>query len=194
MPIIGHGDIASVLSDREDRIYFASGVSNSQETRGSEYTREIELLADQDTSMHLVYFSSLCIFYSDTRYSQHKRMMEGIVKNNFKHHTIVRMGNITWGKNPHTLINFIKNKIKNREPFEVLDVYRYVVDKEEFLHWIDMIPECSCEINIVGRRMMVKDIVKEYCWPWTASDWRDYGESFGNHTFTQLPVYVEDCG
>lgn len=184
MPIVGRGDIASVLSDREDRIYFASGVSNSQETRGSEYTREIELLADQDTSMHLVYFSSLCIFYSDSRYAQHKKMMEDIIKSNFKHYTILRMGNITWGKNPHTLINFIKNKIKNREPFEVQDIYRYVVDKDEFLYWIDMIPEWSCEMNVVGRRMLVKDIVKEYCWPWTVSDWRDYGESFGNHTFT----------
>lgn len=192
--IVGHGDIASVLTDREDRVYFASGVSNSQETRESEYQREIDLFLTllQGPSIsplhpprrkHVVYFSSLCIFYSDSRYAQHKKKMEKLVRDLFKFYTIIRMGNITWGTNPFTLINFIKNKIRSRELFEIQDVYRYVVDKDEFLYWIDMIPEWSCEINIVGRRMKVKDIVKEFCWPWTFSDWRDYGESIGNHTF-----------
>lgn len=163
--IIGHGDIASVLTDREDRTYFASGVSNSSETRESEYYREAELLLGQDKSKYLVYFGSLSIFYSDCRYARHKRMMENLVRKNFEHYTIIRMGNIIWGENPNTLINFIRNKIRNREPFEIQDVYRYVTDKEEFLHWIDLIPDFSCELNIVGRRMKVKDIVKEYCYP-----------------------------
>ncbi len=187
MSIIGHGDIASVLSDREDRIYFASGVSNSKETKESEYEREKGLLLTQNhfpEGGHLVYFSSLSVFYSNSRYTLHKKEMEELVKLNFHPYTIIRMGNITWGTNPYTLINFIKNKIRNREPFEIQDVYRYIVDKDEFLYWIDMIPEWPCEMNIVGRRMLVKDIVKEYCWPWTVSDWRDYGKSIGNHTFT----------
>ena len=164
--IIGNGDIASVLKDREDRIYFASGVSNSQEDRDSEYYREMELLRVQDNSKHLVYFSSLCVFYSDNRYSQHKKEMETLVRGWFKKYTIVRVGNITWGDNPHTLINFMRNKIKNREPFDIQDVYRYIVDKNEFLHWVDMIPDFNCEMNITGRRIKVIDIVKEYCWPW----------------------------
>lgn len=164
--IIGHGDIASVLSDREDRLYFASGVSNSSETRESEYQREIDLLWEQDISKHLVYFGSLSIFFSDTRYTHHKRKMEFLVKGSFEHHTIIRMGNITWGVNPNTLINFITNKIRNREPFEIQDVYRYVVDKEEFLHWIDLIPDFSCEMNITGERLTVREIIKRYCYPW----------------------------
>ena len=178
--ILGHGDIASVLTDRDDRLYFASGVSNSQETRESEYRREIDLLLSllQGPSVsplhppkkeHLVYFSSLSVFYSDSRYVRHKIEMEKAVKI-FRPYTIIRMGNITWGDNPHTLINFIKNKIRNREPFEVQDVYRYIIDKEEFLHWINLIPDWSCEINIPGRRMKVRDIVREYCYPWGKFD------------------------
>ena len=93
--------------------------------------------------------------------------MEDWVRKLFPNYTILRVGNITWGNNPHTLINFIKNKIKSREPFEVQDVYRYIVEKDEFLYWINMIPEWNCEMNITGKRMLVKDIVKEYCWPWT---------------------------
>ena len=168
--ISGHGDIASVLTDRDDRNYFASGVSNSGELRESEYYREAELLLRQDRSQHLVYFGSLSIFYSDCRYARHKRMMENLVRKNFEHYTIVRMGNITWGKNPNTLINFIQNKIRNREPFEIQDVYRYVVDKEEFLHWIDLIPPWNCEMNVTGRKMLVRDIVKQYCYPWGTLD------------------------
>ena len=37
--IIGKGDIASILIDREDVIFFASGVSNSSEIRQSEFER-----------------------------------------------------------------------------------------------------------------------------------------------------------
>ena len=88
--------------------------------------------------------------------------MEGLVKKTFKHYTIVRIGNISWGSNPNTLINFLRNKIKNKQPYEVRSVYRYVVDKDEFLYWIKMIPDWNDTMNIMGRRLLVKDIVKEY--------------------------------
>lgn len=168
--IVGNGDIASVLTDREEIIYFASGVSNSSEARESEYQREMKLLISLPQYSHVVYFSSLSVFYSNTRYTIHKRRMEDLVKSYFFPSTILRIGNIAWGTNPHTLINFISNKIRTREPFEVQDVYRYVLEKDEFLHWIDLIPEWSCEMNIIGRRMKVKDIVKEYCYPWGKSN------------------------
>lgn len=159
--IIGNGDIASVIPDREDRLFFASGVSNSQETRRSEYEREKKLLLQQDKHRHIVYFSSLAIFYSDVLYVQHKKRMENLIKKRFKHWTIVRIGNITWGMNPHTIINFFKEKIARKESFEIRDKYRYIIDQEEFLHWISLIPDWNCEFNITGRRMKISEIVKE---------------------------------
>lgn len=159
--ILGDGDIAGVIKDREDRLYFASGVSNSQETRRTEYEREKKLLLAQDKHRHLVYFSSIAILYSDTLYAQHKRRMENLVKKRFRSHTIVRLGIITWGKNPHTIINFIKYCLKNNKKFEIKDVYRYVVDKDEFLHWLDLIPDWACELTVSGRRMKVGQIVEE---------------------------------
>lgn len=164
--IAGHGDIVGAIADRPDLLFFASGVSNSSEIRESEYRREIELLWHQDHSMHIVYFSSLCIFYSDSRYASHKRTMEDLVKWWFNRYTIMRLGNITWGTNPHTLINFIRNQIRNRQSIEIQDAYRYIVDREEFQHWLGKIPNWSCEINVPGRRMKVRDIVREYCYPW----------------------------
>ena len=182
--IVGRGDIASVLVDREDWYFFASGVSNSQETRESEYNRELELLLKQDKSKHLVYFSSLCIFYSDSRYALHKRFMEAAIKIIFKKYTIIRLGNITWGDNPHTLINFFINKIRKNEMCEIHDVYRYVVEEDEFLHWMDKIPEWNCEMNITGTPMKVLEIVFKYC----LGDW--YAKVINDNSISELPV----CG
>ena len=117
--IVGNGDIASALKDRKGYLFFASGVSNSQEKRESEYKRERELLLKQDKKKHIVYFGSLSVFHSNTRYAKHKLKMENLVKTNFKHYTIFRVGNISWGTNPHTLINFIRNKIKNKEKWKI---------------------------------------------------------------------------
>lgn len=162
--IIGNGDIASALKevDRDNLLFFASGVSNSLEDRESEYDREVKLLVEQDSNKHCVYFSSLSVFYSTTRYAMHKLIMESKVKLRFETYTIIRLGNITWGDNPHTLINFIRNRIKKGKPFEVQDTYRYIVDKDEFLHWMSMIPDWNCEMNITGRRMKVAEIVRQY--------------------------------
>lgn len=155
MSVVGNGDIASVLP-KSHLLFFASGVSNSQEYHKSEYQRELDLLMSQDKWAHIVYFSSLAIFYSDTRYAQHKRAMELTIKQNFHYYTIVRIGNITWGTNPHTLINYLKS-----HPYaEVRDEYRYIVGKEEFLHWVNLIPDWNCELNIPGKMMKVIDIVQ----------------------------------
>lgn len=161
--IVGNGDIASVLPDNKDLLFFASGVSNSNETRESEYQREKDLLLSQDKRSHVVYFGSLSVLYADTRYANHKREMEILVKQEFFRYTIFRVGNITWGTNPHTIINHFRNQLAKGKPIRIEDTYRYIIDKDEFLHWIDLIPEWSCEMNIPGRRMKVAQIVDEYC-------------------------------
>lgn len=158
MPIIGDGDIASVLPDMSKLLFFASGVSNSQCEDESEYRREIDLLTQQNRIYHIVYFSSLAVFYSDTRYAQHKRDMEDIVKSNFPRYTIIRLGNILWGDNPHTLINYLKAHPKAK----IRDEYRYVCSREEFLHWIFLIPPWNAEMNITGERLKVKEIKEKY--------------------------------
>jgi len=72
--IIGNGDLAQALKKvKVDALFFASGVSNSSETRESEYQREKDLLLRQGKSKRLVYFSSLSIFYNKTRYTDHKK-------------------------------------------------------------------------------------------------------------------------
>lgn len=156
--VVGHGDIASVLPDRDDLLFFASGVSNSQETRRNEYNREEDLLLQQDPDCHIVYFSSLAMFYSDTQYARHKMLMECLIKEHFSTYTIIRIGNILWGDNPNTLINYLAT----HPEAEIRDEYRYVISVEEFLHWISLIPGWSCEMNCPGRMMKVQEIVDTY--------------------------------
>jgi hypothetical protein len=157
--IIGHGDIALVLPDRSDLTFFASGVSNSQETRDSEYQREFSLLARQDRGTRLVYFSSLSVFYSDSKYASHKRAMEATIRKFQKKYTIIRLGNISWGINPHTLINYLRA----HPEAELRNEYRFIVEPDEFLFWINLIPPWNCEMNVPGKRMLVKEIYEKYC-------------------------------
>jgi hypothetical protein len=156
--IIGNGDIASVLPEKKGLLFFASGVSNSQETKESEYRREKDLLMSQPKDKHIVYFGSLSVFYSDTKYAQHKLEMEKLIKENFEHWTIMRLGNIDWGVNPNTIINNFRDRKMRGEEIELQDGYRYICDKEEFLHWVGMIPEWNCEMNVPGKRMTIKEI------------------------------------
>lgn len=155
--IVGDGDLAGVLP-QDDKLYFASGVSNSKETRLSEFKREVDLLLEQPKSAHIVYFSSIGVLDGNSHYYRHKRYMEVLIKETFPTYTIIRIGNIDWGINPHTLINYLRA----HPEAEIQDVYRYIISKEEFLYWVDKIPAWSCELMIVGRRLKIKEIRDEY--------------------------------
>lgn len=156
--IIGKGDIATALNDREDVIFFASGVSNSKETSPDAFQRELRLLMNQPKDKHIVYFSSLCIYYAKTEYARHKRIMENTIRNHWPGYTIVRIGNIEWGSNPHTLINYLKANPEAR----VQNVNRHIISLGEFWYWMDLIPvPGKNEMNIPGRMVYVPDLMKE---------------------------------
>jgi nucleoside-diphosphate-sugar epimerase len=159
--IIGQGDIAQQLwrADKPFITFFASGVSNSKQQDETEYQREISLLLKQPKDQHLVYFSSLCIYYSQTRYAQHKVAMERLIKENFQTYTIVRLGNITWGRNPNTVINFFKWKHCNKEAPQLEDGYRFVITDSEFCYWMQHLPiGIKNEMNIPGEMVSINEI------------------------------------
>jgi hypothetical protein len=160
--IVGTGDIASVLNDRDGAIFFAAGVSNSSEKRESEFNREYELLNKQDKNKCIFYFSSIAIddISKNSEYLQHKRRMELFIKSNFENYNIIRIGNITWGTNPNTFINYIRNKIKNGEPVEIKDEYKYMIDKEQLVLLADNLPLIGQnQISVFGRMAKVKELI-----------------------------------
>lgn len=159
--VIGKGDIAQQLwrVDKPFVTFFASGVSNSRQEDEKEYEREIALLMKQPKDQHLVYFSSLCIYYSQSRYAQHKAQVERLIKDSFQTYTIVRLGNITWGRNPNTIINYFRGQhYKKKEP-RIEEGHRFVITESEFCYWMQHLPiGIKNEMNIPGEMVSINEI------------------------------------
>ena len=118
--IIGNGILANAIRfyDREDVIFFASGVSNSLEKNPAEFEREISLLKsvmNQHPDKKLIYFST-CSIYDASKtaspYVMHKLTIEKIIEEQHSNFIIFMVGNaVGRGGNPNTLINFLKSSI-----------------------------------------------------------------------------------
>lgn len=138
--IVGRGLLASVFDpvviDSANAVVFASGVSNSQETRPEAFERERRLLSDalsQDAG-RLVYFSTCSVadaHRTATPYVQHKLAMEGMVRQRSRA-MVLRLPQVVGRtENPHTLTNFLVSRIRNGQPFEVWrDAKRCLIDAE----------------------------------------------------------------
>jgi len=160
--IIGQGNISTAIIDRKDVTFWCSGVSNSAETRYSEFERESDMLINyslQNQMCHLVYFSSLSIYRDNNPYNEHKKRMEKIVRSRFLSYTIVRVEVIEWGRNATTIHNVFRHMISVGVEPEIQDTFRYVLSKDEFQYWLSLIPVGEKnEMNIPGVRRSIKEI------------------------------------
>ena len=158
--IIGNGDIAKVLNDREGALFFASGISNSQLITKEGMIREIDLLMKQDETSCAFYFSTISIYTHFNGYTMHKENMENIIRRKFKNYNIIRLGNIDWGTNPNTFLNNLRGKKARGEPFEIRDEYKFMISKEQLLLITDNLPLTGQnEINIFGDMKKVIDLI-----------------------------------
>ncbi len=158
--IVGYGDIASVLMDRDGALLFASGVSNSSCCDHLKFQREIDLLMSQDKNLCCFYFSSINVEKKNTSYFRHKFIMEEIVRDNFPNYNIVRLGNILWGTNPFTFINYLKDRKRKGMPYKVKDEYKFVIDEKSFVMIVNNLPlEGQNTISVFSRMAKVKDLI-----------------------------------
>lgn len=140
--VIGNGLIGTAFSDlaksRSDLVIFASGVSDSNETSESEFSREEDLL-QQTMSKHpekkIVYFSTCSIIKippSHSPYVEHKLHMEEIVKT-CSSYLIIRLPNVVGnGGNSNNLVNFLIDKIRKGENIDVWkNSYRNIIDLDD---------------------------------------------------------------
>lgn len=163
--IIGTGDIAKVLTDRAGVILFAAGVSNSQCVDEYEYLREKKLIESLSLNTGcFFYFSSISIFFKTSRYTKHKQEMEELVRRMYRHHNIIRLGNITWGSNPNTFLNYIKNMKNNNKPYVIKDELKFMIDKHQLNYVIAGLPIDSygCTISLFGDAVKVEDAIEKY--------------------------------
>ncbi|NIF05484.1 hypothetical protein F3J23_08525 [Chryseobacterium sp. Tr-659] len=146
--IIGTGLIANALKDIDtnDTLYFASGVSNSLETRDSEFEREFSLLKttyEQHKEKKFIYFSTLSIHDQSKQkspYVIYKKNIEEYIKNNIENFLILRIGNIVGhGGNPNTLFNFLKTQITHKNTFALhLKAKRLLLDIEDISKFLEL--------------------------------------------------------
>lgn len=139
--IIGNGIIANAVKsyDKDSIVFFASGVSNSLETRPSEFEREFSLLKTvlaENKGKKIIYFSTLSIHdqsKQNSLYVLHKKAIEDHIKIGADHFLIVRIGNIVGkGGNPNTLFNFLTSRIRNQDQFTLhLKARRLLLDIDD---------------------------------------------------------------
>jgi nucleoside-diphosphate-sugar epimerase len=139
--IIGSGLLARAFSlrfrDDPEVIVFASGVSNSLETRITEFQRERDLLrtALAASASRLVYFGSCAVgnlAEPPSPYLAHKRAMEEMVLES-GHGLVFRLPQVVGRTdNPSTLGNFIYDCISTGRPFTVWrNAERNLIDVED---------------------------------------------------------------
>lgn len=126
--IVGNGLIASLFknSDREDTLFFASGVSNSLETHRAQFLREENLIlktVQENPEKLFVYFSTCSIYDSSktgSHYVLHKLKMEQMIAEKCEKYLVLRVSNAVGnGGNPNLLMNYLTRSVKNGETINV---------------------------------------------------------------------------
>jgi nucleoside-diphosphate-sugar epimerase len=126
--VVGTGMLAkafSMFTKNEEYLIFASGVSNSLENSKTAFQREQDLILkkiSENPDKTFIYFSTCSMFdpaARDSMYVRHKLAMEELIVNKAGKFRIFRITQIVGKTNNNTLINFLVNKIRNQELFEV---------------------------------------------------------------------------
>lgn len=139
--IVGNGLIASLFTecDQENIIFFASGVSNSLETKKEEFLREENLIKKtiaENPNKVFIYFSTCSIYDSskaESQYVLHKLKIEQIIIQLCPQYLILRLSNAVGnGGNPNLLMNYLVRSVKNNEIINVhTKATRNLIDVED---------------------------------------------------------------
>ena len=152
--IIGKGLIAKAFekyNDNDNVIIFSSGVSNSSETKESEFEREESLLREYlSLNKKLIYFSTVSVVDGSLKspYINHKVKMEKLISDNHSNYLIFRLP-IVIGNNANkiTFFNSLKDKINNGEELKVFNVSRYLIDVDDLSNTLPILIDDENEKN-----------------------------------------------
>ena len=173
--VVGNGLLAKAFAgfgSRRDVVIFASGVSNSMETRAAAFEREralLEVTRRSHPQALLVYFGTCSVDDPDragTPYVQHKLAMEALLAGSGSPWIVLRLP-LAIGpehRSP-TLANFLHDCIMRGERFEVwVRSTRYPVDVDDVVRigsrFIAQRPLWRRPINIALRSFLVLDFVR----------------------------------
>jgi nucleoside-diphosphate-sugar epimerase len=116
-------------------VIFCSGVSNSTETRKSEFEREIDLLKKHlSVTYRFVYFSTISVVDGSytTNYVEHKTAVERFISSSHNDFIIFRLPLVVGHEaNKYTFFKNLSDKIYRGEDLEVRTVSRYLIDIDD---------------------------------------------------------------
>lgn len=172
--VIGSGLLANNMScfgENPEVLIFASGVSNSKETREYEFQREFDLLSSfLDDTKKLVYFSTCGVLYhcsEESPYVKHKKKMEEFIKSSFKNYLICRLPNVVGkSENPHTSFNYFKSRIIEGTEITIeKNTTRYFIDVQDVVETLTPIiidpVQNQKEFNVCFKtKISIEDFVK----------------------------------
>lgn len=156
--VIGNGMIAHMFMSYEnekDIIIFASGVSNSKDTRDDNFLREFQLLNQtikDNPDKTLVYFSTCSIQDDDlalSPYVIHKKKIEEYIKQNAPKHYLFRISNLAGvSNNPYTLLNYFILNILREQPLTVWkNAYRNIIGIDDMYALVNFFLQENKNIN-----------------------------------------------
>lgn len=130
---------------QDEVIIFASGVSNSRETRSEAFCREKQLIEETlgwISGRLLVYFSTTSLYDPSEQhslYNQHKVGMEELIRSRARRYLIVRASNVVGSSgNPHTVFNYFWDHIQQGKPFMVWkNTIRNLIDIDDFYEAVE---------------------------------------------------------
>ena len=133
--VVGRGLLAQAFTASnldESFLIFASGVSNSTETRESEFLREKELLLKElkSNSERIVIYFSTCSVYQQPKvaYAKHKLEMEELIARESEKYHIYRLPQVVGVVNNTTIISyFVKAVLAGVNVQIKQDAKRYLV-------------------------------------------------------------------
>jgi nucleoside-diphosphate-sugar epimerase len=181
--IVGNGLIGKNLKkiDNEDVIFFASGVSNSRCEESEKFEREVDLISRYvATEKKFIYFSSIYQYITNPLYLDHKKKIEHIISSKINNHIIIRLPQIIGNSGNQTnLINFLFQKIRDSEEFDMYQTKRSLLDIEDLINIIKFLIDSKyvgvfdvnyieiinvdkiIEIieNITGKKSIIKSII-----------------------------------
>ncbi len=156
--IIGSGFIANSFakyySDHSRICIYAAGVANSQSVNFDEFERDrarLDLALKAHCKLEKFIYISTCSAgdpHSITTYIKQKRLFEGMVLQR-PNSLIIRLPQLAGhSSNPHTLLNYFKNKISNKEIFAVQkNALRNILDIEDVVKITVQILENEIVLN-----------------------------------------------
>lgn len=138
--IVGNGLIAKAFRPHHEHdpglVVYASGVSNSRETRAAEFLRERTMLQEAIARAPVLLYFSTCSIgdpeLADTAYVAHKKAMEALVRE-ARRFAIFRLPQVVGRTgNPNTLTNYLHQKVASGEPFQVwANARRNLIDVDD---------------------------------------------------------------